>query len=397
MKADSEVFPVPAQVGTEVTNRLTLIIHSRMTVFLNRVVEMFADGLASIGIETAVVNEPEPGFSGRAIVFGANFFEVSQLLSLARNSVIFNVENVQSVFISDQYRRLLRNFHVWDYSHSNAGELSASLHRPVRYMKLFYVDRLSRIREAIEKDIDVLFFGSFNPRRSAVLGELRARGLRVEAVFGVFGHDLDALIARSQVIINIHFYDNGHLELIRLFDLLANGCAVVSEFNPGEFLDDDLAQALVLAPYDGLAEATEALVRDTSRCRELASIGFHTFVRRSAKDILPQLLAESDTPVLPSNAVIGSGKAYDPKVFNIDAKRDWHPDIVADITDPMLFEREFSSQRFGAVRLQRGWFDTIGASHVLAHLSDLPTAMANILELLAEGGTLQITVPYDLS
>jgi SAM-dependent methyltransferase len=397
MQSDDEIVPARGKAEMRITQDLTLLVHPRMRVFLDRVVEMFAEGLTSIGIEPVAAYEPQPGFGERAIVFGANFFAETQLLSLARNSVIFNVENVQSDLMTDEYRRLLRNFHVWDYSRDNARELSAMLRRPVHYAKLFYVNRLSRIPQTIEKDIDVLFYGSFNSRRSAVLDDLRARGLRVEAVFRVFGADLDALIARAKVVINIHFYDNGHLELIRLFDLLANGCVVVSELNPGEAIDADIANALVFAPYDRLVDAAEALVRDPDRRREAAAAGFRMFARRTAKEILPQLLAESEAPVLPSRAVIGSGRGYDPNAVNIDANPTWHPDIIADITDPGLFEREFPSQRFGTVALQRGWFDTVEASHILEHLPDLTTAMANILDLLAEGGALHVTVPYDLS
>jgi len=162
---------------------------------------------------------------------------------------------------------------------------------------LFYVDRLSRIPENAEKDIDVLFYGSFNERRSAVLDGLRARGLRVEAVFGVFGADLDALIARAKVIINIHFYENGHIEIIRLFDLFANSCAVVSESNLGEPIDADLANALVLVPYDQLVDATEALVRDADRRSRVAAAGFRAFTQRTPKEMLSQLLADSEAPV----------------------------------------------------------------------------------------------------
>ena len=125
----------------------------------------------------------------------------------------------------------------------------------------------------------------------------------------------------------------------------------------------------MLVPYEQLVEATVALVRDADRRHQVAAAGFHAFAQRTPNEILPQLLADSKAPVLPSNAVIGSGKAYDPKMFNIDINDSWHPDIVANITDPVLFEREFPSSRFGAVRLQRRWFDTIRASHVLEHLA----------------------------
>ena len=98
-----------------------------------------------------------------------------------------------------------------------------------------------------------------------------------------------------------------------------------------------------------------------------------------------------------SDALIGSGKMYDPKLLNIDIDERWHPDIVADIADRELFTREFSSRRFGTLQLQRGWFDSITASHVLEHIPDLVTAMTNCLDLLTDAGLLLVTVPYDLS
>jgi SAM-dependent methyltransferase len=382
-------------VDISMSDRLTLLVRPNMTAILNHVVEMFNEGFNSLGIETLISNEP-PDFE-RAIIFGANFFPESELLPLARSSVIFNVENIDSKFMTDEYRRTLRNFHVWDYSVDNAAKLSAALERPVQYAKLFYVDQLSRILHSSEKDIDVLFYGSFNSRREAILDGLKARGLRVEAVYNVFGIELDSLIARAKVVINIHFYVNGHLEIIRIFDLLANRCAVVSESNPGECADPDLANALVLVPYDQLVDATEALVHDADHRHQLAAAGFQAFSQRTPKEILSQLLVDSRTPLVPSHAVIGSGKAYDPKKFNIDINDSWHPDIVADIADPALFDREIPSLRFGTVKLQRRWFDTIGASHVLEHLSGLTTAMGNVLNLLVEGGTFHVAVPYDLS
>ena len=99
----------------------------------------------------------------------------------------------------------------------------------------------------------------------------------------------------------------------------------------------------------------------------------------------------------PGDAMLGSGKMYDPRFFNIDIDERWHPDVVADIADPELFTREFPSRRFGTLRLHRGWFGSIAASHVLEHVPDLVTAMTNCLELLTDGGLLRVTVPYDLS
>jgi hypothetical protein len=364
---------------------------------LRNLVQMLIAGLREISIEPKIVSDLRPGLTEPVIVLGANFFGPSELECLPRGAIILNVENSSSAFLNAEYIRVLRRLSVWDFDRNNALELARMLVRPVHYFRMFYVSQLSRIADAVEQDIDVLFFGSFNSRRSAVLDGLRARGLLVHAVFGVFGSELDDLIARSKVVINIHFYENGRLEVIRLFDLLANGRAVVSELNPGEPLDDDLAGAFVTAPYEQLVEVTEALARNPDRRSRVATAGLHAFRRRRPNTILHEALAWSATPRPPSDAAVGSGKLYDPNMFNIDNDKRWHPDIVADIADRELFAREYPSRRFGMLRLQRGWFDSITATHVLQHIPDLVSAMTNCLALLCEGGLLRVTVPYDLS
>ncbi len=380
------------------TNRLALLLHSKMTRLLDSLVVMLADGLKELSIEPEIMHELPPEFTGRAIVLGANFYEAAELLNrLDPSSIILNIENSSSQFLTDDYRRMLRKFVIWDYDKGNAAFLAERLVRPVHYFRMFYVNRLSRIPDDAEQEFDVLFYGSFNARREKILDALRARGLLVKAVYDVFGADIDRLIARSKVVINIHFYENGRLEMIRLFDLLANGRAIVTELNPGELLDADLANAFVTAPYEHLVEATEALVRDEDRRRAVAEAGFRAFSQRRSDMILREALDWSEALLPPGDAMLGSGKMYHPTLFNIDIDGRWHPDIVADIADRELFTREFPSRRFGTLRLQRGWFDSITASHVLEHVPDLVTAMTNCLELLTEGGLLRVTVPYDLS
>ena len=378
-------------------DRMTLLVHPGMAGFLDALVQMLAEGLREISIVPDLIGNLPSEFTGRAIVLGANLYAPGELDALARNSIIFNVENSSSIFMTDEYRRILRDFLVWDFSESNRVDLEKILVRPIHYLKMFYVESLSRISADANQDIDVLFYGSFNERRSQVLDALRERGLRVEGVFRVFGSDLDRLIARSKVVLNLHYYENGRLELIRIFDLLANSRVVVSELNPGELLDPDLAAAFVAVPYENLVDATEALIHDPARRETLARAGFEAISQRRATNILRDALAWSDLPRLPSDAIIGSGRMYDPQSLNIDLDDRWHPDIVADISDPKLFETEFVSHRFGTVRLQRGWFDNVTASHVLEHVRNLVGAMTNCLDLLTNGGLFQITVPYDLS
>jgi SAM-dependent methyltransferase len=382
---------------------IVLLVHPRVELIVDNVVTMFSIGFHQIGVDLSIIkgNGSHLDNNARAIIFGGNFYtdhEMSQINSkLRRNSIVFNVENVSSDFMTDAYLSFLKQFHVWDYSAANTVALSKNLKRPVTHIELFYCQSLARIPEVPDKDIDVLFYGSFNKRRSTILDDLRARGLRVSFVYDVWGEKLDELIARSKVVLNIHFYENGHFENTRVFYLLANRRAVVCEESSVGDVDSDLAGSLMMAPYERLADAVIELVRNDARRERVAAAGHDALVRRRPRKILLGALAGSEGAVLPSAAVVGSGKTYDHTMVNIDFDARWHPDIVADITDSGLFEREFTSAKYGLIRLVRGCFDTIVVSHVLEHLPDLVSAMTNLLDLLAEGGELRVTVPYDLS
>lgn len=244
----------------------------------------------------------------------------------------------------------------------------AVVHQPHARFLLLLHPAMSQI---LGRVVDMLAAGLRELSCTVEITNARQRGLSVKAVFGVYGAELDEFISRSKVVINIHFYPNGRLEMIRLFDLLANARTVVREVNPGETVDNDLQDAFVGAPYERLADVTEALVRDPVRCAQVAAAGKAALKNCCARTILREAIDWSEAPRIPANAVVGSRKSYDPGLFNLDIEARWHPDIVADISDPDLFAKDFSSPRFGTVRLKRGQFDSITASHVLEHIPDL--------------------------
>lgn len=122
-------------------------------------------------------------------------------------------------------------------------------------------------RERIERDVEVVFLGGNTLRRAERLSELapalwhRDTDLRLFSFFTpvhggvpglVFGDDKYRLLARSQILLNIHRDDKrpGYFEWARMVEAMANGCCVVTEpvdgfapFVPGEHFisTDDLA------------------------------------------------------------------------------------------------------------------------------------------------------------
>ena len=152
---------------------------------------------------------------------------------------------------------LLQNaYAVWDFSVENVAFLKQK-GVDAKYFPIGYHRGLERINSA-PKDIDVLFYGSRNERRNKILEELLNRGLVVKALFGVYGEERDAWIARSKVVINIHFYEATLFESVRLSYLINNGVAVITEKSshyPWEGVP------LKVVEYDTLVDETVKLVK----------------------------------------------------------------------------------------------------------------------------------------
>ena len=160
----------------------------------------------------------------------------------------------------------------------------------VAHVPIGYVPELTRIVPAPE-DIDVLFYGIFSQRRRAVLDALRARGLRVEWLLGLYGPARDAVIARSKIVINMHLHEAQVFEIVRVSYLLANRRTVVSERGAHPTDESDLESGIAFAAYDELVDRCVELLGDEHARRELAERGYQLFSARSQSAILRDVLS----------------------------------------------------------------------------------------------------------
>ena len=143
---------------------------------------------------------------------------------------------------------------IWDYSPTNLPFLNLHGCRRVHYIPIGYAPSLERIVHAPERDIDVLFYGSINPRRERLLLAVTQSQLKLKALFGVYGAARDREIARAKVVLNVHQFDAPHLEELRLAYLLNNRCFIVSEKadrNP-------YGRGVVFREYDDLVDCCVA-------------------------------------------------------------------------------------------------------------------------------------------
>jgi hypothetical protein len=152
---------------------------------------------------------------------------------------------------TENYYKILSNAQsIWDYSIENI-EFLKSMGLKATHLPIGYHPKLEVIQPAAVKDIDVFFYGSMNERRRYIVDRMkRMMPLRnIIQVFAVYGEERDKYIARSKIVLNIHYYESKVMEVVRLSYLLNNKCFVISEesnINPYDALN------IVAVPYNDL-------------------------------------------------------------------------------------------------------------------------------------------------
>ena len=276
------------------------------------IAEALHHGLVALGHDSVLTNRLDLD-DRRTIVLGGNLL-VQYGLEPPKNPIFYNLEQLGDDLpwmTMPEFVELFRRYPQWDYSHANIERLVAmGLPRPA-HVPIGYVPELTRIAPAVE-DIDVLFYGALNGRRYAVLRELHDRGLRVKWLSGAYGTSRDAWIARSKIVLNMHYWDAKIFEIARVSYLLANRRAVVSERGADPALERGLESGIAFADYDGLADRCVGLLGDERARRELAERGFEAFSARDQAAILQQALSEGHES--PSIEVRREGKPRDTRL-----------------------------------------------------------------------------------
>ncbi|TWO81635.1 hypothetical protein CBW56_02685 [Denitratisoma oestradiolicum] len=165
-----------------------------------------------------------------------------------------------------------RHWRIWDFSPKNQARWN-SLGINATIVPIAWHPGLERVPNNQEKDIDVLFYGALNHHREAALNRIAGTGVRLGIYNQVFGRELDTLIARSRLVLNIHYYPTGLLETMRISYLLANGKAVLSERSIRSEIPDIYESAVCWTPYEKLAETCLELVSNSDCLKKLETAG----------------------------------------------------------------------------------------------------------------------------
>ncbi|MEB3064605.1 hypothetical protein [[Mycobacterium] zoologicum] len=259
----------------------------------DEVAEGLHHALLALGHESVLTNRLDLD-DRRSIVLGGNVL-VRHGLKPPKNPIFYNLEQLGEDLPSatlPAFFDLFRRYPTWDYSQANIDYLAAlGLPRPI-HVPIGYVPELTRITPAPE-DIDVLFYGAPYERRYAVLKDLHNRGLRVKWLSNVYGTARDAWIARSKIVLNMHYWDAKIFEIARVSYLLANKRAVVSERGDDPALEHELESGVAFADYEDLVDRCVELLGDEDARRELAVRGYQLFSARDQVAIVGRALAAS--------------------------------------------------------------------------------------------------------
>jgi len=245
-----------------------------------------------LGGQAPIVRDPRAIGSRRPIVFCAHLLDSTS--RLPEDAIIFNLEQITPPVLAalPGYLERLKGHEVWEYSQTNLRQLESLGVPRRRFCGIGYVPELERIVPQPE-DIDVLFYGAENERRKRVLDELREAGVNVVSAFGVYGSERDALIARSRIVLNMHFYESRVFEIVRVAYLLANRRFVVSEVAPGNEYESALRGGVAFSSYRYLARTCQKFLRDRERREAIAQEGYARIRTLPQEDLVRNALFES--------------------------------------------------------------------------------------------------------
>jgi len=253
--------------------------------------ELLLYSLQDLGFQAQLqFNQIDP--DGRNILIGCHLLDANYIQSIPKSTVILNTEQIyaDSTDWSGPIFEWAKHFETWDYSERNIlkfNELGLGL---TRHLKIGFQKELARIPKINTQDIDVLFYGSMNERRLAIINDLKAAGLKVHTAFGIYGSERDQLISRSKLVLNHHFYESQIFEIVRVFYLLTNSIAVVGEVNPTSSIDPIYLNGIFASPYENLISACKQLVQDNSLRKRFEVRAYETISQYPQKRFTAELL-----------------------------------------------------------------------------------------------------------
>ncbi|MED1412794.1 glycosyltransferase family 1 protein [Bacillus paramycoides] len=232
---------------------------------------------------TVILSETILENAKKTIVFGAHTYAFNPN-ALPKDAIIYNLEQLYegSPYAHPLYLILLKDREIWDYSKQNIEWLiQKGVGKEIKYVGMNYAPTLEIKKDAFEdeisEDIDILFIGALNLRRQVIFDQLKVVAPHLNIVFknNAWGIVRNELIARSKIILNIHFYLSGILETPRVSYAVANKKFIISENSNPE--DEIEWPGIVFTPYEKIVENVMKYIELPEERTKLAEKAFNHF------------------------------------------------------------------------------------------------------------------------
>lgn len=342
------------------------------------------------------------------VVFGAHLGFPAERRT-RHTCVFFNLEQLGrgGAQVNPAYLQLLRSSAVVDYDADNVASYSRDP-ADVPVVPLMFAPYLDRpVLPLEERPIDLLFFGSVNARRQALIRRVEDCGHSV-SVFDapLYGPERDDFIRQAKAVLNCHYYESSRFEQARVAHCLSLGTPVVSERRADTRPPAAFEHAVGWFDDAGL----DGFFRHQfgrPAWFEAARGQLAEFTRHDPIDAYAELMAfmagvhqghlktRVPGPHRPTRLNLAAGKDYEPGWLNLDPAEATQPDLQLDLGQPLRLPLQQPTRHGGQVRIDPGQVELIRAGDVLTRVQDVQTLMGNALRLLAEGGEIEVEVPYE--
>jgi hypothetical protein len=221
-------------------------------------------------------NKINPGVKN--IIIGCHLLDPALIQKFPQSTVILNTEQIYADPSSwtNNIFAWSNSFEVWDYSERNLIKLNEIGARRAKLLKIGFQKELMRISDEKDKDVDILFYGSINERRMNVIDLLKAKGMNIKTLFGVYGKERDEWIERSKLVLNLHLFKSHIFEIVRVFYLLTNSVVVVGEVSESTSIDNRYKDGIIWKSYDDLVDGCIEVVRDNNLRDRMKNCAFNT-------------------------------------------------------------------------------------------------------------------------
>lgn len=247
-----------------------------------------------------LINEyyaPQPRYDKYMVFFGYNLPDSEHILPFMdmmkdakRDGYTVVIYQLEQLFQSSYWvnpmaiERLNAADEVWEYDYENIWFMAdhMKITSNIKFRPMLYSEAIKTVKHkpANEKDIDILYYGGLHEYRKKSLTYIQKNILphKIEFIQNVWGADLDEYIARSKIVLNLHSFHDNRQEQVRMFQLVSNGCCVVSEFSEVNHMGDSVLNV----PVDDIPGVCRELLR-TGAWERFGATAMHKYKALSSE------------------------------------------------------------------------------------------------------------------